>query len=109
MRQLVASVIVLGALSLPALAQAPPSSSSQDQYQPGEGGRSKPGLPGEPGNKSGPAVEPSGSGAATGERGAAAMPGHDGAPNERAAAGSDEAKVPGKPGNKSGLAAQPPK
>jgi len=97
----VGAVLLIGAASIPAMAQTNPSAtqpnsrSSEQQYQPGEGGRSKAGVPGQPGNKSGPATDKSNGGAAAGEQGSMS-------PDNGAAAGSDESKVPGLPGNKSG-------
>ena len=66
----------------------------------GEGGRSKVGIPGEPGNKSGPTVDPN-NGSAAGEEGSMSR-------DNGVAAGSDESKVPGLPGNKSGPAEKMP-
>jgi hypothetical protein len=99
----IGAALLIGAASIPALAQTSPSSaqpnaSSERQNEPGAGGRSKVGIPGQPGNKSGPAADKStsGSGAASGEKGGAA--------------GADESQVPGFPGNKSGPAEKmPPK
>jgi hypothetical protein len=97
---LVGAAFLIGAISSPAMAQTNPdstqpnASSSEQQYQPGEGGRSKVGVPGQPGNKSGP-TDKSNNGAAAGDKGTMK-------PQSGAAAGSDESKVPGLPGNKSG-------
>jgi hypothetical protein len=89
------TVLLATALSLPAMAQTtnPPT----QQNAPGTAGQSKPGVPGLPGNKSGPSDSRANTGAAAGDQGKA-NPG---------TAGSDESKVPGMPGNKSGPAQKP--
>jgi hypothetical protein len=55
------------------------------------------GIPGKPGNKSGPAVKPSGE-----------TTGSDMSDHNRAVRQQDSSKIPGQPGNKSGPSAKPP-
>jgi hypothetical protein len=74
----IAAIGMLVALGQPAWAQS-------QNNPPGAGGVSKPGTPGAPGGKSGPAAKPSG------------------------AAGADESGVKGMPGNKSGPSVREPK
>ena len=62
------------------------------QNAPGDAGTSKPGVPGLPGNKSGPTVTPSGTTV----------------PETRAHPSGDQSGVKGLPGNKSGPAVTPP-
>jgi hypothetical protein len=92
--------IALTALTL-ALAGLPAASFAQaqsnDQTAPKRDGVSKPGVPGEPGNKSGPAVTPQNSQSGTSTE-----------PNERTTREQDTSGVPGKPGNKSGPATRAP-
>ena len=116
---LIGTALILGAASIPALAQttapsAQPNASSQ-RNDPGTGGRSKAGVPGQPGNKSGPSDKSSTNGAASGEEGSM-TPDQGAAPDDQSsmnpdqgAAGSDNSKVPGLPGNKSGPAQKPNK
>lgn len=97
------AALALAALAAPVFAQSTttqPNSSTPQQNEPGDGGRSKVGVPGQPGNKSGPSDQRGETGAATGEEG-------DMSPNDNAA-GSDNSKVPGLPGNKSGPAQKSP-
>jgi hypothetical protein len=95
-----AAAIALIAASSPVLAQSTttqPNSATPQQDAPGQGGRSKVGVPGQPGNKSGPNAN---DGNASGQQGASA-------PEQTKPAGSDESKVPGLPGNKSGPSQKP--
>src|SRR3979409_753246 len=111
---LIAAALLIGAASAPALAQPdspsaqPNALSSEQQNDPGTGGRSKAGVPGQPGNKSGPAANSSTNGAASGDEGSMS-PDQDSTSGGQGsattgAAGSDNSKVPGLPGNKSGPA-----
>jgi hypothetical protein len=93
--KMIATVVLATAIALPAMAQT--TNPPPQQNAPGTAGQSKPGVPGMPGNKSGPSDSRANSGAAAGEQGS--NPG---------TAGSDESKVPGLPGNKSGPAQKPP-
>ena len=130
MKHLLTGIAVIGLV-----ATAVPAA-SQQQNLPGTGGVSKPGVPGQPGNKSGTAVRPSGSGRVEGIPGDKSVPapsaapraGSDdsrlgsqgrveGLPDKKAEpattssspAGSDESGVPGKAGNKAGPALKEPK
>jgi hypothetical protein len=97
---LAAATVALVAASSPVLAQSTtqPNSAMPQQNDPGQGGRSKVGVPGQPGNKSGPDAS---NGNATGQQGTST-------PDQTKPAGSDESKVPGLPGNKSGPSQKPP-
>ena len=92
--------IALTALTL-ALAGLPAASFAQtrsdDQTTPNTGGVSQPGVPGKPGNKSGPAVTPQ-----SGQSGTSTEP------NETTTKEQDTSRVPGMPGNKSGPAKRSP-
>jgi len=100
MKVLLTRVAALALLTSPVFAQTTttqPNSSTPQQNDPGQGGRSKVGVPGQPGNKSGPNAN---DGNASGQQGASA-------PDQTKPAGSDESKVPGLPGNKSGPSQKP--
>jgi hypothetical protein len=93
---LTALTLALAGLPAAAFAQA----RSDEQTTPNTGGVSKPGVPGKPGNKSGPAVTPQNgqteqSGSSTKE------------PGQRRTREEDESGVKGLPGNKSGPAVTP--
>jgi hypothetical protein len=96
------------ALVVPVLAQDtnsadPNSTNGTQQYQPGAGGTSKPGVQGNVGGKNGPAAkDPSGS--AKMNPGSSASEGAS-----TGTAGSDESHVPGDAGGKNGPAAKPTK
>jgi hypothetical protein len=104
---LISAALLTGAAFAPALAHTkspsaqPNASSSEQQNDPGTGGRSKAGVAGQPGNKSGPSDKSNSNGAGSGEQGTMST-GND-------AGGADESKVPGLPGNKSGPAQKPNK
>ena len=70
-----------------------PDANAARQYDPGVGGQSKAGVPGQPGNKSGPAADKSG-----GSSAGTAREGSDTGVSGAGTAGSDNAKVPGAPG-----------
>ncbi len=105
MKHLMTTSLLIAAMALPSLAQtnAPSTTgklpAAEQQNAPGQGGTSKPGVPGVPGIKSGPA-DKSSSGAGAGVTGKTTP--------SQGAAGSDESKVPGLPGNKSGPAEKAP-
>ena len=73
-------------------------SPSNEQNAPGTGGVSKPGMTGQPGNKSGPSVREPSDGSTAGSSGSSTSNTHL----------QDQSKVPGLPGGKSGPAAQDP-
>jgi len=96
------ALAAMSAIVLPAVAQndATENNPTEEQYAPGTGGTSKPGVEGLPGNKSGPATDQSGASEGAGSEQSGANPDD--------AAGSDNSKVPGLPGNKSGPAEENP-
>jgi hypothetical protein len=100
MLRLAAAVLALSAIASPALSQNGASSGAGQVTVP-SGQNSGAGIPGQPGNKNGPAAQrPSGTMGA-------------GAPSQQAPSGDavrqqDPAKIQGLPGNKSGPAAHPP-
>jgi hypothetical protein len=88
----------IAALVVPAFAQTDTKpNSTVEQNDPGTGGQSKAGVQGLPGNKSGPAVNPSGG-----------MEKQNSGSDRERPAGSDNSKVPGLPGNKSGPSQENP-
>ncbi len=92
------SVVAAAALtiaSLPAWSQTNPSG-DQTRNPPGAGGTSKPGVAGQPGNKSGPAAGQSGTSTPPSGTGATTSP------------SQDSSKVQGLPGNKSGPSERTP-
>ncbi len=74
MKRLMTTSLLIAAMAMPSLAQtnAPSTTgklpAAEQQNAPGQGGTSKPGLPGLPGNKSGPA-DKSSSGSACAAKG----------------------------------------
>lgn len=97
MRKIVslAAAAALVTASLPAWSQTNPSKSDeQTQNAPGSGGVSKPGVPGQPGNKSGPAAKKSETTRGMGSTGSSTP--------STATPSQDSSRVPGLPGNKSG-------
>jgi len=100
------TMAVAGAISavaaLPVQAQSGTSQSTMqgqsttEQNAPGSGGVSKPGVSGQPGNKSGPAVRPGNGTSESGTSGSSTVQ------------QQDESKVPGLPGNKSGPSVRSP-
>lgn len=99
LRSFAATVATLALLALPVAAQTPPANTPGQGTAP-SGQNSGAGVPGLPGNKSGPAVRsPSGtSGAATGST----------SQQDPSVRQQDTSKVPGMPGSKSGPAERPP-
>jgi opacity protein-like surface antigen len=97
MIKLMVAVSAAALLSAVALAQtdkdiaARPDSSESQQNAPGTGGMSKPGVPGEPGTKSGTTVAPDDKDRQSGT-------------SQSNAIQQDQSKVPGMKGNKSGEA-----
>jgi hypothetical protein len=93
MKKLLSGVAMAAILvaALPAWSQTSTSQSTQ-HAAPGGDGNSKPGVPGLPGNKSGPTVTPSGTTA----------------PESGTHPSGDQSGVKGLPGNKSGPAVTPP-
>jgi hypothetical protein len=96
MRQiLTGTFLALATMMLPALAQAPSTSAGQSPAPtaPNSGA----GIPGQPGNKNGPAAKPPGStGAVSSDQ------------QGSAARNQDASNIPGQPGSKSGPAVAPP-
>ena len=95
------------ALAAPALAQDtnPANSNSTNgtqQYQPGTGRTSKPGVQGDTGSKNGPAAKDS-----SGQQSDKMNSGSEGA--STGAAGSDNSNVPGEAGGKAGPSQAPSK
>jgi hypothetical protein len=95
MKELLSGVAMAAivALALPAWAQGVTTQGQPTRDNPpGTAGTSKPGVPGLPGNKSGPTVTPSGNTAS----------------ETTARPSGDQSGVKGLPGNKSGPAVKPP-
>lgn len=97
MLRLVAAAAALAIMTLPVAAQTSPSGGTGNVTVP-NAPNSGAGIPGKPGNKSGPAVKPP---SATTGAGSSSMKPEEGRP------GQDASKIPGQPGNKSGPAAKP--
>ena len=89
------------ALALPAAAQDSPTDKNTNgtqQYQPGTGGTSKPGVKGDTGSKNGPAAGSASEGAGTGVSGSDKMdPNNPAGDTNSNAAGSDELASPATP------------
>jgi hypothetical protein len=97
MLRFLAGAVALALVTLPASAQStPPAGAGQTTVPPGNSGA---GIPGQPGNKSGPAVKnPSGT---TGS-------GANSTGQQNGTVGQDASKVQGLPGSKSGPAVKGP-
>jgi hypothetical protein len=97
MLRFLAGAVALAIVTLPASAQnSPPAGPSQSTAPPGNSGA---GIPGQPGNKSGPAVKgPSGT---TGS-------GANSTEKQNESVGQDASKIQGLPGSKSGPAVKSP-
>jgi hypothetical protein len=90
MRQLITvTFLTLATTLLPALAQAPSTSEAGQSPAP-TAPNSGAGIPGQPGNKNGPAAKPTGS------------------PSSDQQNAQDTSNIPGQPGGKSGPAVAPP-
>jgi hypothetical protein len=97
MRQLITGTfLALAMMTAPALAQAPSTSGAEQSPAP-TAPNSGAGIPGQPGNKNGPAAKSPGStGAVSSDQ------------QESAARNQDASNIPGQPGSKSGPAVAPP-
>jgi hypothetical protein len=89
---LLKAAAVLAMLASPALAQAPASSAVKTPSAQNSGA----GIPGQPGSKNGPSVNPGKDQTATSQQ------------TNPTTSLQDTAKIPGKPGGKSGSAVMPP-
>ena len=95
MRQLITvTFLTLATTLLPVLAQAPSTSEAGQSPAP-TAPNSGAGIPGQPGNKSGPAAKPTGSAEALSS-------------DQQKARNQDTSNIPGQPGGKSGPAVAPP-
>jgi hypothetical protein len=112
MKAIAVGFAALMALALPAAAQdsaTDTNTNGTQQYQPGTGGTSKPGVKGDTGSKNGPAAGSASEGAGTGVSGSDKMDPNNPADGTNSnAAGSDESNVPGDAGGKSGPATTAP-